>query len=110
MAVGLEHDHATIPLREHLGDCLIRAKRDADLSDRVDVVIDLTNVCKINSKDLNELIRLQLRVKHRGQRLVLTNVQETIFQVFSLTRLDRLIELRHDGHFDPPSLHFQEHR
>lgn len=76
---------------------IVQAKCDAEQSVCEEVVIDLSDVYHINSNDLNDLIRLQLRVKHTGQRLVLANVQETVLQVFTLTRLDRLIELRCDG-------------
>jgi anti-anti-sigma factor len=75
---------------------IVQAKCDAEQSICEEVVIDLSDVYHINSNDLSDLIRLQLRVKHSGQRLVLCNVQETILQVFTLTRLDRLIEMRID--------------
>ncbi|TWU58789.1 hypothetical protein Poly51_15690 [Rubripirellula tenax] len=82
---------------------LEQAKQKAEQSPEIDVVIDLTGIERINSHELNKLIRLQLHVKQCGRRLVLVNVQETVFQVFTLTRLDRLIELHHDGHFEPPA-------
>lgn len=98
MAIGF---HAKKPNGSRGGDgtdhWIVQAKCDAEQSVCEEVVIDLSDVYHINSNDLNDLIRLQLRVKHTGQRLVLANVQQTVLQVFTLTRLDRLIELRCDG-------------
>lgn len=80
------------------GTWLTDAKKEAEESSEREIMIDLSQVQRIASDELCELIRLQLTVKHSDQRLVLCNVQETVMQVFNLTRLDRLIELR----LDPP--------
>ncbi len=108
MAIGF---HARKSSRQSVGDgtdhWIVQAKCEAEQSVCEEVVVDLSDVYHINSSDLNDLIRLQLRVKHSGQRLVLCNVQETVLQVFTLTRLDRLIELRHDEAEGVPGPHFK---
>lgn len=97
MAIGF---HARKTNVNRIGDdtdhWIVQAKCNAEQSACEEVVIDLTGVDRINSNDLNDLIRLQLRVKQSGQRLVLVNAKEAVLQVFTLTRLDRLIELRCD--------------
>ncbi|TWU57814.1 STAS domain-containing protein [Rubripirellula reticaptiva] len=107
MAIGF---NAQKPSHDFVGQVdgwLKEAKCTAENCDHAEVIVDLSDVTRVSSHDLNELIRLQLHIKNGGQRLVLSNVQETVFQVFTLTRLDRLIELRHDGHFEPPKPHKQ---
>jgi len=66
----------------------------ADNTDDSSLVVDLTAVEMISSDELNELIRLQSKIRNAGRKLVLENVQEHLWQVFTVTRLDRLIEMR----------------
>lgn len=83
-------------------DWLTKAKDVAAQAVSAEVVIDFSSVQKISSRELTELIRLQLFVKQSGRRLVIVNSQEIVRQIFILTRLDRLIELRQEGHTGPP--------
>jgi anti-anti-sigma factor len=71
-----------------------------------EIVIDLSGVEQITSRELNELIRIQLLAKQLGNCLVLLNPQELISQVLTLTRLDRLIQLRYDQAHELPTPHF----
>ncbi|MGB7326563.1 MAG: STAS domain-containing protein [Rubripirellula sp.] len=105
MAIGFNAQKTSHTFVGQVDNWLRDAKCDAENSESPEVIVDLSDVTRVSSHDLNELIRLQLHIKNGGQRLVLSNVQETVFQVFTLTRLDRLIELRHDGHFETPEPH-----
>lgn len=71
-----------------------------------EIVIDLSNVNRIRSHELNELIRLQMLAKKYGNCLVLLNPQAIISEVLTLTRLDRLIHLRCDLQHKLPAPHF----
>jgi len=59
-----------------------------------EIVVDISAVARISSAELNELIRLHLDVKQDGRRLVLQNAQLQLWQIFTLTRLNRLIDIR----------------
>ena len=61
---------------------------------REEVVLDCSDVAVVNSEDLNQLIRLQTGLRHEAATLVLTNVPEHLVDVFKMTRLNRLFELR----------------
>lgn len=58
------------------------------------IVVDFSAIERIQSRDLSDLVRLQLRLKHRGARLVFEHAQHQVSEVFTLTRLNRLIEIR----------------
>jgi anti-anti-sigma factor len=59
-----------------------------------EIVVDMSSVRRVCSEDLNELIRLHLELQTQGRKLVLENALDHVAQVFSLTRLDRVLELR----------------
>jgi anti-anti-sigma factor len=59
-----------------------------------EIVVDISSVDKIQSSEINQLIRLHLDVKQQGRRLVLERAQHQIWEIFTLTRLNRLIEIR----------------
>ena len=61
---------------------------------REEVVLDCSDVAVVNSEDLNQLIRFQTGLRHEAATLVLTNVPEHLVDVFKMTRLNRLFELR----------------
>jgi anti-anti-sigma factor len=75
------------------------ARIDASHSKDPRVVVDLSSVQRIDTKELGDLIRLHLDVKRDERILVLENLQDCVLQVMELTRLDRLfrIEKRHPG-------------
>ncbi len=54
--------------------------------------LDFKHIDRINSTALNELIGINSHARHRGIRLVLLDVQETVRDVFKLTRLERMFE------------------
>lgn len=55
-----------------------------------DVVIDLGNVTWISSAGLNTLIRLQASVREAGRCVKLRSMNETVRDVFRITRLERV--------------------
>jgi hypothetical protein len=61
---------------------------------REEVVLDCGEIATVNSEDLNQLIRFQTQLRHEGATLVLVNVPEHLVDVFKMTRLNRLFELR----------------
>ncbi len=61
---------------------------------REEVVLDCREIATVNSEDLNQLIRFQTRLRHDDATLVLTNVPEHLVDVFTMTRLNRLFEVR----------------
>ena len=78
---------------------LQEAQHSADQTDDPTFAVDLAAIETICSEDLNGLIRLQSRLRSAGRTLILENVQENVWQVFQVTRLDRLIEMRHSAVF-----------
>lgn len=54
--------------------------------------LDFTNVDRINSAALAQLIRLNSEARSRGIRFELLDVQQTVRNVFELTRLERMFE------------------
>ena len=67
---------------------------DVDHTANTDVVADMSTVYEISSEQLNQLIRLRAKIRQQSRKLVLENVQDEVWQVFTVTRLDRLFEIR----------------
>ena len=61
--------------------------------DRV-VEFDISNLETINSEEISALVKTHLRLRSEGRNLCLLNPTGTIQEVFELTRMDRLIQLR----------------
>jgi anti-anti-sigma factor len=55
------------------------------------LLLDFTNVKRLSSCELGTLITLHKRLIHSDGRLTLFNVSASLFEVFSLTRLDTLL-------------------
>ncbi len=68
-----------------------RAVESIDVEHRAltDVVIDLGNVTWISSAGLNTLIRLQANARAAGRCVKLRAMNETVRDVFRITRLER---------------------
>lgn len=64
-------------------------------SSEAEIVVDMSSVQRICSEDVNELLRLHLELRTQGRKLVLENALDHVAKVFSITRLDRVVELRH---------------
>ena len=69
---------------------LKEARYDAQRTNHDEVYVDLSATRSINSEGLNDLIRLNGKVRQQGRQLILENVSEHLMMIFHLTRLDRL--------------------
>ncbi len=69
------------------------ARIDASHRNESRVVVDLSRVERIDTRELGELIRLHLDVKREDRVLVLENLHDCVLQVMQLTRLDRLFRI-----------------
>lgn len=58
------------------------------------VEYDISNLETINSEEVSALVATQLRLSQEGRMLCLLNAKDSIKEVFELTRMDRLIQLR----------------
>jgi anti-anti-sigma factor len=58
------------------------------------LALDLVAVEFLSSTALTRFIRLDRELKGRGGRLTLVNVRPAVRQVFAVTRLDRLLDVR----------------
>ena len=66
-------------------------------SPQLAVVLDLAKVGFMPSLSLGGLVQLQQEFKARGQRLVLTGLQQAVRETMAITRLDRLFEIQNDS-------------
>tara|TARA_R110002049_G_scaffold285698_4_gene467071 strand:- start:231751 stop:232161 length:411 start_codon:yes stop_codon:yes gene_type:complete len=66
---------------------------ETDGSEIDKLTLDFRQVGWLSSDGLNELISINRQARTRGLRLVLSNVQEPVREVFALTRLERMFEL-----------------
>ena len=75
-------------LASHIGEFM----GSLDTSDSEDhcLKLDFTHVDRINSTALAQLIRLNSEARNRGIRFELLDVQQTVRNVFELTRLERM--------------------
>jgi anti-sigma B factor antagonist len=56
--------------------------------------MDLGNVTYLNSSALGLLLRLHKRLRDRGGRLVVSNLAPQVYEVFEVTRLNTLLDIR----------------
>ena len=64
-----------------------------------EIPIDCSAITMIKSDMLDRLIRLHLDARRSGVRLILENVNDFVYDVIMLTRLDRMLRIRIDeGH------------
>lgn len=72
---------------------LIENKR-ADHAPLDRIVIDFRNIDRLGSAGLNGLIGIKCKARSHGVCVVLSNVQESVRDVFALTRLERMFEFQ----------------
>ena len=60
------------------------------------IVLDFSNVDYLSSAALGKIIALNNKVKKEGGKLVLCKFKEDIKEVFTITRLDKLIKIVDD--------------
>jgi carbon storage regulator len=67
-----------------------------------DLVLDFTNVRKINSAELDTLIGLHKHMKSRGAFLTLIRMDANVRGVFAATQLDSVLAIRDGPEKDQP--------
>ncbi len=61
------------------------------------IVIDFRDIDRLGSAGLNGLIGIKSKARSHGVHLVLSNVQDSVRDVFALTRMERMFEIRSVG-------------
>lgn len=67
-----------------------------EVENRKSLLLDFTGVEFLSSAALNKLIILDKKVKANGGRMKLCSLRAEIAEIFALTRLDRLFDIRDD--------------
>ncbi len=83
---------AMVELQDCMTAMLLELERQIGDPLRLEIVLDMAETPVISSGFVNELIRVNLRMRMSGRRLLLINVQPTICEVFKLLRLDRTFD------------------
>lgn len=60
------------------------------------LLLNFTNVEFLSSAALGKLISLDKKVKAAGGKLKLSNIRPEIYEVFNITRLNKLFDIRND--------------
>ena len=60
------------------------------------LLLNFTTVEFLSSETLGELIKLEKKVKQHSGKLILTNIKPEIYEVFAITRLNKLFDIRDD--------------
>ena len=81
-----------VELQEHISDILLELERKIRDPLLHDVVLDMAETPVISSRFVNELIRINLRLRMTERRLLLINVQPTVCELLKLLRLDRTFD------------------
>ncbi len=77
----------------HLGDLIEGSDHGGGIVDFETLNLDFREIAWLGSVGLNELIGINRKARNQGVRLVLSNVQSSVRDVFKLTRLERMFEL-----------------
>ncbi|MGI9429908.1 MAG: STAS domain-containing protein [Bythopirellula sp.] len=62
--------------------------------DRKKLVLNFENVEFLSSAALGKLITFEKKAKRNDSELILTNISPEIFQVFAITNLDKLFQIK----------------
>ena len=62
--------------------------------ERSKILLNFCNVEFLSSAALGKLITFEKKVKKNGADLILTNIAPEIFQVFAITNLDKLFQIK----------------
>jgi len=89
--VALTTEHLAMTRLQSTGDWLL-ALADSLAGERLEV--DLSGVHFLSSESLGKLVALHSRVRKREGRLVVTGVADPIREVFEVTHLHRLLDIR----------------
>ena len=64
--------------------------------DRKKIVLNFANVEFLSSAALGKLIGFDKRVKQHGAELILSNIRPEIYEVFAITKLTKLFQIKDD--------------
>ena len=80
-------------------DCpesLDRFVESVELRPGIQLILDFSDVQSISSAALGKLITLDKKVKAHGGTLRLSNIRPEIYEVFAITKLNKLFDIRDD--------------
>jgi anti-sigma B factor antagonist len=106
--VTLDGDRAVFRLSDaqfkDLGDDSVGQplSRLVDDVGRVNVAFDFEAVKFLNSVGLGTLLTLHKKLKAAGGRLTLFNVRPAVYEIFAVTKLTTVLEVRQAGAREPP--------
>jgi anti-sigma B factor antagonist len=63
---------------------------------RKKLLLNFSTVEFLSSETLGEVIKLEKKVKQHVGKLILTNIKPEIYEVFAITRLNKLFDIRDD--------------
>jgi len=81
-----------IELQERISVMLLELERQISDPLQRDVILDMAETLVFSSNFVNELIRINLRLRMTERRLLLINVQPTVCEMLKLLRLDRTFD------------------
>ncbi len=61
-----------------------------------DIIVDLRGVCRLNSSNLAQLLRLRKKIAARGRRLRMCSVNDQVWSVLLVTGLDGVFDFTDD--------------
>lgn len=76
---------------QELGDELFTL---VDKDNRPKIVLNFANVEFLSSAALGKLITFEKKAKRNGSKLILSNIAPEIYQVFTITNLDKLFTIK----------------
>lgn len=75
-------------------DWLSELQFQASALSGTEVVLDMSDIECIDSRQLGELVKIHLGLRQHDRRLVVDNARGAVLEILGLTRVDRLIEVR----------------
>jgi anti-anti-sigma factor len=83
-----------VPAEHRIDSPLLRLAADCG---RGTVYLDCAAVSAVNCLELGALVTAHKRLRGQGRRLVLGNVSPLVYEVFQLTKLSTLFEVRREA-------------
>jgi len=90
----LKRRRAQPVLSPHDSQWLDDVQRRASETRAEELVVDLSSIDWIDSRQLGELVKIHLDLRRHDRRLVLDNAHGGVLEVLELTRMNRLLEVR----------------
>ena len=66
-------------------------------NDKIKLILDFENVDYLSSAVLGKLVALNKEVKTAKGHMVLANIKKPILEVFKITKLDQVLDIRKDA-------------